>query len=113
VCGPQECCCEKRCEIQTGSQEIKSYDGWLKTKILIIKIQVNLVPNSSETWRNSPELLLLNFLPLTNHHSHFLVATLDFTSFLTTAFLGATHFFTAVLRLLLHNAVLNWRVTVL
>jgi len=22
VCGPQECCCEKRCEIQSGSQEM-------------------------------------------------------------------------------------------
>ena len=26
---------------------------------------------------NSPELLLLIFLPLTNHHNHFLAATLD------------------------------------
>ena len=30
---------------------------------------------------NSPELSLLKFLPLTYHHSHFLAATLDFTSF--------------------------------
>ena len=30
---------------------------------------------------NSPELLLLKFLPLTYYHSHFLAATLDFTSF--------------------------------
>jgi len=42
---------------------------------------------------NSPELLLLKFLPLANHHSHFLGATLDFTSFFRTAFLGAAHFF--------------------
>jgi len=28
----------------------------------------------------------------TYHHSHFLAATLDFTSFFTTAFLGAAHF---------------------
>jgi len=48
------------------------------------------VPNHSETWRNSPELLLLKFLPLAYHHSHFLTATLDFTSFFTT---GAAHFF--------------------
>jgi len=33
---------------------------------------------------NSPEL---SFLPLANHHSHFLAATLDFT-FFTMAFLG-------------------------
>jgi len=30
---------------------------------------------------NSPELSLLKFLLLTYHHSHFLAATLDFTSF--------------------------------
>jgi len=46
---------------------------------------------------NSPELSLLNFLPLAHYHSHFLAATSDFTSFFTTAFLGATHFFTAEL----------------
>jgi len=32
-------------------------------------------------------------LPLAYHHSHFLAATLDFTSFFTTAFLGAAQFF--------------------
>jgi len=54
-------------------------------------------------------LSLLNFLPLAYHHSHFLAATLDFTSFFTTAFLGATHFFTAGLFLDLiktHGSVL-------
>jgi len=40
---------------------------------------------------NSPELPLLKFLPLAYHHSHFLAATLNFT----TAFVGATHFFKA------------------
>jgi len=34
---------------------------------------------------NSPELSLLKLLSLDYHHSHFLVATLDFTSFFTTA----------------------------
>ena len=38
-------------------------------------------------------LSLLQFLPLTYHHSHFLVATFDFTSFFTLAFLEATPFF--------------------
>ena len=57
-------------------------------KILITTIQVNLA-------QNSPELSLLKFLPLTYHHSHFLAATLDFTSFFTIAFLRATLFFTA------------------
>ena len=49
---------------------------------------------------DSHELPLLKFLPLTYHHSHFLAATLDFTSFFTMAFLGATPFFTAWLFLI-------------
>ena len=61
-------------------------------KILIMTIQVNFVPRPSGT-KNSPELSLLKFLPLTYHHSHFLAATLDFTSFLTIAFQGAALFF--------------------
>ena len=60
-------------------------------KILIMTIQVNFVKRH----KNSPELSLLKFLPLTYHHSHFLAATLDFTSFFTIAFLRAAHFFTA------------------
>ena len=44
-------------------------------KILITTIQVNFVPFG--------------------HHSHFLAATLDFTSFFTLAFLRAALFFTA------------------
>ena len=55
--------------------------------ILITTIQVNLVPLG-----NSPELSLLKFLPLTYHHSHFLAATLDFTSFFTIACLRAALF---------------------
>ena len=44
--------------------------------------------------KNSSELSLLKFLPLTYHHSHFLAATLlDFTSFFTIAFLRAALFF--------------------
>ena len=42
--------------------------------------------------QNSPELSLLKFLPLTYHHSHFLAATLDFTSFFTIACLRAALF---------------------
>ena len=60
----------------------------LMVKILIRTVQVNLV-----LAQNSPELSLLKFLPLTNHHSHFLAATLDFTSFFTIAFLRAALFF--------------------
>ena len=60
-------------------------------KILIMTIQMNLVPRGLGT--NSPELSLLNFLPLTYHHSHFLATTLDFTSFFTIAFLRAALFF--------------------
>jgi len=38
-------------------------------------------------------LSLLNFLPFSPPSQPFLAATLDFTSFFTTAFLEATHFF--------------------
>ena len=65
--------------------------------MVIMTIQVNFVKRH----KNSPELALLNFLPLTYHHSHFLAATLDFTSFFTIAFLRAAHFFYSL-------AVLDW-----
>ena len=71
-------------------------------KILITTIQVNLVP-LGQLAQNSPELSLLKFLPLTYHHSHFLAATLDFTSFFTMAFLGAAPFFTAWLFLIRYH----------
>ena len=58
-------------------------------KILITTIQVNFCAAS----QNLPKLSLLKFLPLTYHHSHFLAATLVFTSFFTIAFLRAAHFF--------------------
>ena len=35
------------------------------------------------------------FLQLNYHHSHFLATSLNFTSFFTIVFLGATYFFTA------------------
>jgi len=62
-------------------------------KFLIMTIQVNLVVKRGEGNTNSPELSLLKILPLAYHHSHFLVATLDFTSFFTMAFLGPHTFF--------------------
>ena len=63
-------------------------------KNLITILQMNLMPNPSGGGNaDSPELLLLIFLPLTYYHSHFLAATLDFTSFFILAFLGATQFF--------------------
>ena len=64
----------------------------LMVKILITTIQVNLVP-LGQLAQNSPELLLLKFLPLTYHHSHFLAATLDFTSLFTIAFSWAALLF--------------------
>ena len=60
--------------------------------ILITTIQVNFVP-IDQAAPNSPELSLLKFLPLTYHHSHFLAATLDFTSFFTIAFSRAALLF--------------------
>ena len=61
-------------------------------KNFIMTIQVNFVP-IDQAAPNPPEFLLLKFLPLTYHHSHFLAATLDFTSFFTIAFLRAALFF--------------------
>jgi len=70
------------------------------TKLLIMTIQANLVPNPvkcGEGKTNSPELSLLKFLPLGYHHRHLLATSLDFTSCFTAAFLGATPISTAVL----------------
>ena len=61
-------------------------------KVLITTIQLDFC--AAWSWqKNSPKLPLLKFLPLTYHHSHFLAATLDFTSFFTITFLRAAHFF--------------------
>jgi len=71
VCGPQEGPCEKDVESKVAAKN--GCDGRLIAKILIMTIQVNLVPNYSETWRgntNSAELSLLKFLLLACHHSH-------------------------------------------
>ena len=83
MCGPQKGYGEKRCE-----RPRNGCDGRLMVKILITTIQVNFCAAS----QNLPKLSLLKFLPLTYHHSHFLAATLDFTSFFTIAFLRAAHF---------------------
>jgi len=88
VCGPQEGHSEKRCDIQGGGQEMA---------VMVSNSKNFNNDNSGEfgakSYTNLLELLLLNFLLSTYHHSHFLTATLDFTSFFTMAFLGATHFF--------------------
>jgi len=52
-----------------------------------------MVVKCGESNTNSPKLSLLKILPLAYDHSHFLAATFDFTSFFTTVFLGAAHFF--------------------
>ena len=69
-------------------------DGRLIAKILITTIhwcRIPVKPGKGNTY--FPKLLLLKFLLLTYHHSHFLAATLDFASFFIMAFLGAAHFF--------------------
>jgi len=81
VCCPQEGHCEKKSEIASGG----GYDGNNND------LGEFVFPSLHFT-RNSPELLLLKFLPLAYHHSYFLAATLDFTSFFTMTFLGAAYF---------------------
>jgi len=51
------------------------------------------MPNPSETWQHKFTFVGIIFVLLAYHHSHFLATTWDFTSFFTTAILGATHFF--------------------
>ena len=51
MCGPQEGHCEKRCGIQGGGQEMAVMARRLIVKILIMTIQVDLMPNPSETWK--------------------------------------------------------------
>ena len=88
VCGPQEGYCEERCKIQGSSQEMAMMVGWLE----------KFSNNISGEWScflhfslpNSPELLLLKFLPLTSNHSHLLARH---HIFFTVAFLGVTHLF--------------------
>jgi len=70
-------------------------DGTLIPKILITTIQICVAFSMFhyDLAPNSPELSSLKFLLLAYHHSHFLAATLDFTSFFIMAFLGAVHLF--------------------
>jgi len=90
-CGPKKAIVKKK-KWNPRWQPRNGCDGRLMTKFLITTIQVNLVPNPSETWEgnaNSHELSLLKILPLA---CHFLAATLNFTSFFTIAFWGHTFF---------------------
>ena len=71
MCGPQESHCEKDVKSKVAAKN--GCDDRLIPKILITTIQVDLVPNRSETWRgntNSPELSSLKFLLLAYHHCH-------------------------------------------
>jgi len=70
----------------------------LIAKNLIITIQAIwcwILVKRGEGITNLPELLLLKFLLLTYHHSHFLAATLNFTSFSQWPSWGLHTFFTA------------------
>ena len=78
-CSPKKAMVKKDAKSKVAAKN----DGRLMAKILITTIQVNLVPNPSETWQRQCS------------HSHFLATTFDFTSFFTLAFLGAALFFTA------------------
>jgi len=74
----------------------KWFDGRLMAKILIMTIQVNLFCllhillgfGTKFTW-----IAVIKIFAISLPSSHFLAATLDFTSFFTMAFLGVTHLF--------------------
>ena len=62
---------------------------------ILTTIQVNLVPNPSETMRKTHKFTLSVVIKFfAKYHSHFLATTFDFTSFSHWHF-GAAHFFTA------------------
>jgi len=52
-----------------------------------------LPPPTGNRHQNSPEMLLLKILPLSDHHSHFWAATFDFITFFHAAFLHELHLF--------------------
>ena len=52
--------------------------------------KIVLPPPTGNRHQNSPELLLLKILPLSDHHSHFWATTFDFA---TSFFAWATPFF--------------------
>jgi len=75
----------------------KWLDGRLMAKILIMAIQV---PNPSEMRRRQHKftsIVAIKIFAISLYHQaiSWPPCTLDFTSFFTMAFLGATHFFTA------------------
>jgi len=66
-------------------------DGRLMAKFLITT-RCQILVKRGEGNTNSSELSLLKIFPLAYHHSHFLAATLDFTSFSQWLSLGRSHF---------------------
>jgi len=81
-CGSLECCCEQS-------------DDRLRVKFLITTIQVNLVPNPSETWRRQHKrIVIIKLLPLVYTITAICWLPLCISHlFFTTAFLGAALFF--------------------
>jgi len=65
--------------------------GLIITKFLIGKFL--LPPPTGNHHQNSPELLLLKILPLSDHHSHLWASTFDFRTFLCCLFAWAAPFF--------------------
>ena len=55
-----------------------------------------LPPPTGNRHQNSPEMLLLKFLPLPDHHSHFWATTFDFKAFFMLPFLHGLHLFFTV-----------------
>ena len=102
--------CKKRCgPVQNGQYKKKLWnpswrqrngcDGRLMVQILIVIIQVNLcclLPASLGLGTKLTWIIAIKFVPWTYHQSHFLAASLDFTTFFILAILNrAALFFTA------------------
>jgi len=86
---PQEGHCEKKCEIQGGSQEM---DVMVGSNFLITTIQVNLSCLFHVSLPNLPKLLLLKKIPIS---SNSWLSLWIFHLFFTMAFLEPHTFFIA------------------
>jgi len=74
VCAPPKKAIVKK-DVKSKMVAKKWLDGRLMAKILIMTIQVNLVPNPSETWQH--KFTFINTFAISLPSSHFLAATLD------------------------------------
>ena len=77
-------------------------------KFLMTAIQMDLVPNPWRRKHKFTRIVIIKFLSLTYHNSHFLAATFDFTSF-HPGFLGLHPFHSLAVLYSLNLHVLKYK----